>query len=401
MLEQPCPHFGECGGCRTRDVPYPEQVARKEARLREVFAPFWSGAIPVTPSPVTMHYRNKVEVTFSLKHYPEPPPEGFVRDAVLGFKARGRWYCTLDIGNCLIGPEGMDGLLQATRDWMARSGLRPFNSRKREGSLRVLLVREGRRTGDRMVVLITTPGDFDKASFVSAVLSAWPGATSIQRGTFDGLADVASADELEVLHGTPTIDECLDVPDSSGAPRRLRFRISPFSFLQTNSAATELLYGHIRQWVQERAPRVLYDLYGGGGGIALSCSDLVEEIWSVENVASASEDGRHNARENGASNITFVTDRVKNYLKWRLQDGGLAPDSVAVFDPPRSGMVPKARRRIIEALPEHLLYVSCQPSVFVRELPEFLEAYQLDDLRAFDLFPHTEHVEAVASFTRR
>ncbi|NIA13363.1 MAG: 23S rRNA (uracil(1939)-C(5))-methyltransferase RlmD [Nitrospiraceae bacterium] len=392
-----CKHFRTCGGCRSQDVPYEEQVKAKGEALRALFAKFWDGPVEVEPSPTPWNYRNKVDFGFGLKRYPEPPPKDFERESVLGFKARGRWYWPLDIDECLIAPEGVGDLLGTVRAWMKDQDLKAFDSRSKQGFLRALLVREGKRTGDRMVVLITADGEFDKASFVEAVLSGFP-ATSIQWGINRGLADVAFADETEILHGAPTIDECLHVP-TDAEPRELRFRLSPFSFFQTNTFATERLYGRIRQWVQDTGARTLYDLYGGGGGIALSCADLVDQIWSVENVQSASDDGRHNMQVNGVEHIEFLTNKVKNYLKDLLQGDGMAPDCAAVVDPSRSGMTPKAMRRLIELRPPKILYVSCKPTVFARELPQFLEAYRLDDLRAVDLFPHTDHVEALASFS--
>ena len=253
--------------------------------------------------------------------------------------------------------------------------------------------------GERMVVLITTEGDLDKSAFVEAVQSAYP-AASIQWGVYRGVADVAFAEETEVLHGGAAIEEQLEVLDGRGE-RVLRFRLSPFSFFQTNTLGAERLYGMIRRWVAEAAPQVLYDLYGGGGGIALSCADLVGQVWSVESVSAATEDGRHNTAQNGADNVEFVTQRVKNYLQALRGGDGMAADSAVIVDPPRSGMVPKALRRLVELRPPKVLYVSCNPAILATQLSVLLGAYRLDDLRAIDLFPHTEHVEALASFSLR
>ena len=389
-----CRHFGECGGCQMQDVPYSEQLARKEAELRGLFAPFWAGPIPIEPSPALWHYRNKVDPTFGRKYYDEPPPEGFERESVLGFKRRGRWYWPLDIQECRIGPEGLDRLLAAVRAWMRGQGLRAFDSRTREGFLKSLLVRDGKRTGERMVALITTEGDFDAASFVEAVREAYP-ATSIQHGVSRGSADAAFAEEMAVLDGPATIDECLHVDDDTGACV-LRFRLSPFSFFQTNSLAAERLYSAVRQWVKDVAPEVLYDLYCGMGGMAFSCADVVQRVFAVEGIYAATEDGVHNASINGIENVTFITEKVKNYLLTALTEGGLPPNSAAIVDPPRAGMTPKARRRLIDLAPEAVLYVSCNPKIFAQELPQFLAVYRLEALKAFDFFPHTRHVELAA-----
>jgi len=388
-----CKHFGECGGCRYQDLEYAEQLVRKEQALRALFGPYWPDEINVHPSPVVWHYRNKVDFTFAPKWYEEPPPPGFVRESVLGFKAKGRWYRPLRIEECLIGPEGMSALLSAARMWMEEQGLRAMDTRTMQGFLRALLVREGRRTGERLVALITGDGEFDRDSFVRCVQEAFP-SNSIYRGIFRGRADVAAADEAELLYGGPTIEERLVVP---GLDRELRFRISPFSFFQTNTLATEVLYGRIREWAKTVRGSVLYDLYGGAGGIAFTCADLVERIISVESVASATEDGLYNAGVNGVSNVEFLTEKVDVYLK-RMESVGLATDCAVVVDPPRSGLQAKALRRLMRLRPPEILYVSCKPSVLAEEVPVLLESYDLRGLSAVDLFPHTEHVEVLASF---
>ena len=394
-----CPHFGVCGGCQMQDVPYPDQLARKADELGALFAPFWEGPVPVEPSPAVWYYRNKVDPAFGRKFYDEPPPAGFERESMLGFKRKGRWYWPINIEDCRIGPEGLGDLLSAVRAWMGDQGLRAFDSRSKDGFLRSLLVRDGKRTGERMVVLITRPGTFDRASFVETVQAAYP-ATSIYRGIFHGLADLAFSEEMELLDGAPTIDEHLHVPDGPGV-RKLRFRLSPFSFFQTNTLATERLYGAVRQWVKTVAPRTLVDLYCGAGGIGFTAADLVERVWAVESVYSATEDGAYNATANGIDNVTFVAEKVKNYLLGALGEGGLPPDTAVVADPSRAGMHPKALRRLIDLAPPAILYVSCNPKILARELEAFTAAYRLEDLRGVDLFPHTRHVEVLARLARQ
>ena len=418
---QLCPYFGECGGCHSQDVPYAEQLERKGAALAELFGPFWGRPVPVTPSPSVWHYRNRMDFSFGRKQYPEPPPKGFQRETVLGFKRKGKWYWTLDLEECRIAPEGVGGLLEAVRGWARARNLPAFNSRSKDGFLRILLVRQGVRTGQRMVVLITSSrhtgvclprerkrgrfrinqGELDAGSFLDAVHGSFP-ATSVQHAVFRGAAEITAADEIEVLDGPPVIEEELRVPDGA-ATRDLRFRISPFSFFQTNTLATEILYGTIRERVRDLAPETLYDLYGGSGGIALTCSDLVDEVVSVESVAEATTDGVHNARRNGVDNVTFHTAKVEHYLRDAIAGPGtLAANGAVIADPPRAGLHPKALRRLVTLAPPHLLYVACKPQVLAsQDLPALVEAYRLVELEAVDLFPHTPHVEVLARFERK
>ncbi len=394
-----CPHFGVCGGCASQDIPYPEQLDRKASVLEKLFAPYWDGGIEVCASPAIWNYRNKVDLNFARKRYDEPPPKDFVKETVLGFTRKGKWYWPLQVDECLIGPDGLGELLAAVRGWQQAAGLRAFDSRTKDGLLRALLVREGRRTGQKMVALMTTDGPLNTDPFVKAVKGAFD-ATSIYRGVFHGLSQGSFADELELLDGNAAIEEELHIPDGD-EERRARFRISPMSFFQTNTVGTEVLYGLIREWVRAVSPSVLYDLYGGAGGIAFSCADLAPVIRSVENVEAATADGLANAELNGVDNVFFTTQKMKNYLLDVLNSGGMEPTCAAVVDPPRSGMHPKAVKRLLEARPPHLLYVSCKPTVFVRELPAFLEQYTLTGMKAVDLFPHTPHVEVLAYMTLR
>jgi len=393
-----CPHFGDCGGCKSQDVPYEAQVAAKSAALGELFADFWTAPIAVTPSPTQWNYRNKIDPAFSRMRYPEPPPADFVRETVLGYKKKGQWYWPLDIDECHIGPEGASALLQATRAWYQEHDIRAWDSRSKDGVLRYLLVRDGKRSGEKMVVLITHEGELDCAPFVELAQSVY-GATSVYRGYFTGRSDVATAERLEVLAGDPFITETLHLPDGANK-RSLSFRISPLSFFQTNPLATENLYGAVREHVRDLAPPTLYDLYGGAGGIAFSCSDLVEKVWSVEEVVPATEDGRYNAEVNGIENVEFFTAKTETYLV-NQRPGGLAPGATVILDPPRSALHPKAIKRLMEFQPEHMIYVSCNPKLLARELAVFSEVYDLASLEAFDLFPHTPHVEALAVLKKR
>lgn len=394
-----CPHFGTCGGCETQDVAYEQQVEGKQLYLQGLFEDVWEGEIPVLPSPVVWHYRNKVDFNFGLKYYPERPPKDFERETLLGFTPRGQWYNPIDIETCLIAPEGCDALLASVRRWYRAAGLRAYNSRTKEGYLRTLLVREGTRTGQRMVALFTSPGPLDAEGFVEAVQSAFP-SHSIFHGTFSGSARGAFADEMTLLHGSEYIYEEMHVPDDGGT-RRLQFRISPFSFFQTNTLAAEVLYGEIRRWVRASGAEILYDLFGGAGGIAFANSDLVEVVRSVESEASATADGQHNAELNGIGNVFFVNQKIRHYLLQLTQSGGMEPNSAAVLDPPRGGLTPKPIKRLLECGPPKILYVSCKATVLRDELPEFLNGYELDRLWAVDMFPHTTHVEVLASLTRR
>jgi 23S rRNA (uracil1939-C5)-methyltransferase len=396
VIHPKCDWFGQCGGCAHQNLTYDNQLIEKQHKLTELFEPWWSEPIPITPSPEIWNYRNKVDFNFGLKQYDEKPPDDFIRETVLGFNKKGKWYWPLDIDECHIAPTSAKPIMDAARNWYTENDIRGMSNRNQEGILKVLLLRESTRTGQLMVVLITGDGELDGDSFVRAIEAACPTVHSIYRGIHHGTARGAFADELILLKGEPTIQEMLHIADGEKV-RELSFRISPMSFFQTNTLATELLYGEIRKWVKEIQPDVLYDLYGGAGGIAFSCSDLVQLVRSVEAVESATLDGEANAQQNGIDNVFFMTSTIKTFLQQMIEGGGMETNSAVVLDPPREGMTPKPLKRLIKTRPPHILYVSCKPSVFAEEMKEFSKVYRLTSMQAVDLFPHTDHVELVAT----
>ena len=395
-----CAYFGDCGGCQIQNIPCAAQLHRKQEALGKLFADFWDQPIPVHASPIEWNYRNKIDMNFARKQYEEKPPDDFVRDTFLGFNKRGKWYFPLDIDNCHIGPESSTKLTAAVREWCAEHDHRAVDRRSQDGILQILLMRESKHTGEGMVVLITSDGEIDNESFVNTVRDAYPAAVSIYRGIYRGSARGAFADELELLYGKADINEELHIADGD-TERKLTFRISPFSFFQTNTLGAEVLYGLIREWVKEVNPTILYDLYGGAGGIAFTCSDLVELVRSVEVVESATSDGEYNAKVNGIDNVFFTTQKNRGYLQDLNNHGGMESNCAVVIDPPREGMTPKPLKRLIQAAPPKILYISCKPSVFAQELPEFLHEYTIDSMQAVDLFPHTDHVELITALTRK
>jgi 23S rRNA (uracil1939-C5)-methyltransferase len=395
IVTPPCPHFEDCGGCQHQNLSYEAQVAAKARTLEERFAPFWSDAIPVEPSPEIWHYRNKIDPSFAGKYYEEPPPKGFQREVVLGFKKR--WYWTIDLDECLIAPEGAPALIARVREWAREQGYPPYNARNGQGLLRMLLVREGKRTGERMVVLVTNEGDVDADGFTAAVRESFP-AHSVQHAVFTQKSDVLGADRLETWEGGEHIHEALVIGEDE---RRIQFRISPLSFFQTNTLGAEKLYAQVRAWIAEAPTPQIYDLYGGSGAFAFVCADLADTIDSIEEVPSATDDGRHNAILNDIGNVQFTNAKVEHYLRDVLAgEHTFDTESTVIADPPRPGFQPKALRRLLELGPKHLVYISCKHTELLREMPDLLTRYRLTDLRAVDMFPHTGHVEVLAKFER-
>ncbi len=383
-----------------QDQPYEDQLREKGRTLGELFQDSWTDTIPVTPSPEPWHYRNKVEFKIDGRYYDEPPPRDFVRETVVGFRKPGMWYWTFEVNECRIFSPVVHDVLNAVRQWYRAEEVPQYDNRIKEGILRHLVLREAKNTDDLLAIVITSPTEeFPAESFVAALRDAAP-FTSIYRGIQHGTPDAATAEELHLLFGEEQLAEELTIPDPDGA-RKLQFRVSPFGFFQVNPSATELLYGAIRAQVKKLSPPFLYDYYGGAGTIALACADLVPDILSVESFEPASRDGEANVLLNGVDNIHFETEKTEKWLGKAKIEKTFRPEATVILDPPRGGVNPKALRRLGELGPQHIIYVSCNPKMLARELPALTEHFELTHLQAFDLFPHTPHVEVLAFLSKR
>jgi 23S rRNA (uracil-5-)-methyltransferase RumA len=382
-----CRHFGSCGGCAIQDKPYEAQLAYKKEKISAALSGLTGlPALSMLGAPQTENYRNKMEFSFGDVY---PPVPG--RWLHLGMKPKGRWHTILDLEECRLPSPEAAPLLAAVRAWAAREKVPPYNSHKKEGQLRHLVLREAKNRPERMVVLVTTSGDVPKESFVAAVKSVYP-ATTILLGRNEKLSDTAVSDALEVLAGPGFITETLNFPEGS-----VDYRISPLSFFQTNTLGTQRLYGLLRDWTRELGAKLMLDLYCGGGGIALSLAGAVEKVIGVESNLSAVADAKSNAELNRLANCEFYGAAVEFLLPALLD---MEPDA-AVVDPPRPGLHAAAVAALLASSPRVLFYVSCNPDALARDLKALSPRYRALRLVGVDLFPHTDHVETVAWLSRR
>ncbi len=358
----------------------------KRARLAELLQRVnHAGPRAMHASPETWYYRNKMEFSFQDVF---PAPEAGGDPLLLGLKVRNRWDKVMNLDEChLLSPEAPK-LLASVHAWARREGLEPYNLHKHKGFLRHMAVREGKNTGERMVNLLTAKGALPEESFVDAVLAAYP-ATTILHGVHEEQSDVAVSGAVKVLRGSGFITEKL---------LGRSFRISPYSFCQTNTRGAEFLYDLLRRWIEPIKPKTLLDLYCGGGGITLSVADLCERAMGVEAVASAIEDARFNAAANKVTNCDFMAAKVEDILP------GLAAQKleldVIVTDPPRCGLHPAAAKALKELAPTWIIYISCNPKAMIEDIRRLADLYDLHAVEGVDLFPHTDHMEAVAMMRR-
>lgn len=393
-----CKHFGVCGGCSLLNLSYEEQVAKKRAKLQDTLRDFWTEEIPVTVTDEPKNFRNKVELGFCHQvkwrdDYDKKDPANKTRplefEQTLGFKLKGRWDRAVDIEECALFNEKLVPLLAALRAWSKEENLEYYDQRKHTGVLRHLMVREGKNTGEEIVVLFVTD-DFNEKTFVKAVESVLPDA-NIMAAVNNGLADTAAPESLRVLKGKDHIFEKIILTDETGKTvREVTFKLSPQSFFQTNTKTAQKMYSLVRSVVKKIAPKRIYDLYGGAGSFSLSCADLCEKSVCVESVAPAIYNGIENAKLNGVSNVQFFCAKVEDFVKEQPIE---RKDALIILDPPRGGMHPRAAKAVAESGVENVLYISCNPVTLANDLKILTQHYDILNAEAFDFFPHSDHIE--------
>lgn len=396
-----CKHYGICGGCTTQPLPpepgldtprfaplpYKEQLAGKETQVHQLLAPFtideWR---PIVPSPDLEYYRNKMEFAFGLRTWTE-------RELVIGLRQAGKFDRVVDVETCLLmSPESME-LLELTRTWAKQAGLSGYDRGRHNGDLRYLVVREGKNTGQRMGLLIASAPARERVLAALETLNAQlkPFLTTFWIGFTDARSDVGYAEKMLLQWGPGNIQERLN---------QITYRISPYSFFQTNTHGTEKLYSLLADWGQD-CGGALMDLYCGSGGIALSLAACFDRVVGVDSNADAIADAQFNATANGCQNTEFVASDTEGFLKILPASKLAVQLSAAVIDPPRAGLHPKALQALIDLNPRRLAYVSCKPESLARDLQTLVPYYNIRSVQPVDLFPHTPHVETVALLEHR
>ncbi len=377
-----CPHFGSCGGCTFQDVPYEQQVAAKDAQVRESVLPFSPAEVrPILPSPDVWFYRNKMEFAFGgLK---DAPP-------LLGLRQKGKFDRVVDLTECRILSPDAGRLLTAVRRWAEAEKLPTYHLKSHKGFLRYLVVREGKNTGERMVHLVTAVGEAPAESFLSALDAAGVRADTVVWSVNAGLSDLARGEAKAVWRGTGTITETLE-----GKP----YVITPTGFFQTNTRAAETLYGVVRDFAGEGEAMV--DLYCGAGTIGLFCASRFRRVVGVELNASSIESARENAQRQGATAEFIEADAAVAVREPSFREVWDHPGTVAVLDPPRPGLAPAVRQLLLEKPPARWVYVSCNPKALAVDLSILNPVFSVDAVQAVDLFPHTPHVETAVRLRRR
>ena len=437
--EAKCPNFGTCGGCNYQEIPYEQQLAlKKEQVLRLIDAVYegdgyqYDGILSVRKDGQYREwgYRNKMEFSFG----------DAVKDGplTLGLHKKGSFHDIVDAEGCQIVHPDYSAVLACVREYAKENNIPYYHKRDHQGVLRHLLVRRAEVSGDMLVALVTsTQQEIDYSELVSRLL-ALPlegQITGILQICNDSLGDVVQSDETKILYGKDWFEEKV---------LGLTFKISPFSFFQTNTSGAEVLYQRAREYVlgeinignagetsngnmtentpgEENTPgsdalnekasggnatethtidlhdKVVFDLYSGTGTIAQLIAPVARKVIGVEIVEEAVEAAKENAALNGLDNCEFIAGDVLKVI----DDIEEKPDYI-ILDPPRDGIHPKALQKIIDYGVKNIVYISCKPTSFARDLAVFQErGYELKRVSNVDLFPETVHVETVVLLSQQ
>jgi 23S rRNA (uracil1939-C5)-methyltransferase len=362
-------------------LPYERQLSVKQDQVEDALRRI--GRLedfelePILPAVEPWRYRNKLEYSFGT--------DASAR-LVCGFHAPGQWEEIVEVTDCLLASEPGNAARERVVEWCRAQGLSAFDRRTRQGFLRNLVVRESRRGGELQVRLVTAPGSLDRSGLIEAAGTGggllWTQTDSVAETTQDG--------ETELLAGSDRLEEELG---------GMRMRISSSAFFQTNTEMAERLYRLAIDYAQPSGTDRVYDLYCGIGTIGLLMAPRAAEVWGLELVEEAIADAIANARRNEVENARFFAGDVRVALRELVARAG-RPD-ILVVDPPRSGLSQKVVRRIIEAAPRRVVYVSCNPTTLAPNAAQLVEAgYTLRKVRPVDMFPQTPHIECVAVLDR-
>ena len=407
--EQVCKHFGSCGGCLYQSIPYETQLKLKEEQIRNLMQPVFEQYHQKLPydgiiaSPCVCGYRNKMEYTFG-----DEVKGGALS---LGMHKRGSFHDIVTVSDCRITDSDFTAVLTAVLQFFQEKELPYYHRMRHEGYLRHLLVRKTAATGEILVDLVTssqypTREEWEKEA-VFGEYSGWQSEeemlqeftdrlcqlslegtlTGVLHTLNDSLADIVHNDQTDLLYGREYIVEKL---------LGLQFKITPFSFFQTNSRGAEVLYSIARDYIGDTKDCNVFDLYSGTGTIAQMLAPAAAKVTGVEIVEEAVEAARENAARNGLTNCTFLAGDVLKVLD-TIED---KPD-LLVLDPPRDVINPKALHKILNYQVDRMVYISCKPTSLARDLEQFFASgYTVEKMCSVDMFPATGNVETVCLLSK-
>ena len=371
-----CIHSDDCGGCTYQTLKYQDELKLKENLLKDLFAEneIEIKDFEILPSPLVEEYRNKMEYTFSDEYKDGP--------LSLGLHQKNKFYEVVNTTHCNIVSKDFNTIRSFTREYFDGKQ-KPYNKVRHDGYLRHLLIRRT-STKEIMVNLVTTFEEVDLKDYFEKLknLKLEGKIVSILHTKNDSLSDAIVPEEVELIYGRDYI-----VEEILG----LKFKITSFSFFQTNTKSAEKLYSLAKKTLGDMKEKIFLDLYSGTGTITQIIGKDSKKALGIEIIEEAVKSARENTQLNNIDNVEFICGDVFEEVK-KLEYKA----DIIVLDPPREGINPKAIEKIISFNPEKFLYISCNPQTLARDLKEFISrGYEIKTIKALDQFPRTYHLECV------
>lgn len=394
-----CEHFGVCGGCKWQHIPYESQLRYKRDQVVDALTRIAKVEIPeVNPtlgSKETFCYRNKLEYTFSCKCWITFEDLRSGREIAdrnaLGFHIPGAFDKVLDIKKCWLQDDLSNRIRLFVRQYALAKGYEFYDIKAQQGLMRTLMVRIA-STGEVMLIVVFARPEQEKIDdLMGAIAAEFPEITSLLYVVNQKVNDTIADQEVITYRGRDYINEEME---------GLQFRIGPKSFYQTNSLQAYELYKVARRMACLKPDDLVYDLYTGTGTIANFVARQVKKVVGIEYVPEAIADAKLNSEVNGIDNTIFFAGDMKDVLTDGFIEEHGRPD-VMIIDPPRAGMHEDVVNVILNARPERIVYVSCNPATQARDLALMDSLYRVEEVQPVDMFPHTHHVENVVRMTRR
>ena len=408
-----CIHFGVCGGCSWQHIQYEQQLEYKQQQAVDHLERIGGLELPpvktILGSRSTKYYRNKLDYTFSAQRWltkeefharkeaENSAAAPLPNEVALGYHIPRKYDLVFDVKTCWLQPDPSNAIRLAVRDEAIKNNIPFFDLRKQIGFLRTITIRTA-NTGEVMIILQVT---YDKMEWTEKILNRlqqdFPQITSFQYVINGKKNDTFSDLTIQCWKGNPFITEKMQRPGSEG---HLEFRVGPKSFYQTNSQQAYELYMIAWRMADLQGDELVYDLYTGTGTIANFVAAHARKVIGLEYVAASIQDAKLNSRINNVINTEFYAGDIKDLLDTTFLSQHGKPD-VVITDPPRAGMHEDVCKMLLQAEPERIVYVSCNPATQARDLRILSDKYIITEVQPVDMFPHTDHLESVVRLVRR
>ncbi|MEE9430194.1 MAG: 23S rRNA (uracil(1939)-C(5))-methyltransferase RlmD [Melioribacteraceae bacterium] len=401
-IKAKCKHFGVCGGCKQQDLNYDAQAKYKHEQVRDIFERLGGFTefeiLPIIHSKEVYNYRNKMDFSFTPQRWLTfdeiNSEEELDKNFALGFHVPKVFSKVINIEECFLQTDKGTEVLNFTRDFFKSRQTSIYDTRKNEGYLRNLVLRESFGLDQFMVNLVTfTDDERLMQEYTNDLTRKFPFVTTVINNVNLRKAQVAYGDFENVYYGDGNIYDTIG---------KYKFRISANSFFQTNTLQAEKLYQATLDFAEFNSDEVVYDLYSGASTISIFISEFVKEVYGFETVRTAIKDGKNNCKINNITNVkSFETDLNKSFLA-KLEEKKTPKPTVIIADPPRAGMNPKTVKDILALAPEKIVYVSCNPTTQARDIKLLCEEkYKLVKMQPVDMFPQTYHIENIALLVKK